>query len=114
MYVHRTLIVSAAQVALARSLCSQLAGPPGAGMFTAELNASGVGVPTHYASAGLIEDQFAGALSNASILFGACSAAGISVTLPQCTALLAASDVSAEKAQVAIARVGLKLIPGSP
>lgn len=62
MWRHRTLIVHADQVDLARSLCAALAGPAGAGMFSTALSASGLYPATHYISAGLIEDAFAAIL----------------------------------------------------
>lgn len=62
MWTHRTIIVDAAQVELARSLCAAIAGPAGGGMFTAPLSASGLFPATHYISAGLIEDTFASIL----------------------------------------------------
>ena len=64
MWVHRTIIVDATQVELARSLCAALAGPAGGGMFTTPLSASGSLPATHYISAGLIEDTFASLLPN--------------------------------------------------
>lgn len=62
MWTHRTIIVDAAQVELARSLCAALAGPAGEGMFSTPLSASGLFPATHYISAGLIEDTFAAIL----------------------------------------------------
>ena len=111
-YLHRTAITTASQAPLARSLCAQLAGPPGSGMFLTGLSASGAAPATHYVSAGQIDDSFAAALSNAAILYGACQQAGIDVTQTQCTALLSSSDVSAEQPFAAIARLGLQIIRG--
>lgn len=62
MWTHRTIIVDADQVELARSLCAALAGPAGEGMFSTPLSASGLFPATHYISAGLIEDKFAAIL----------------------------------------------------
>lgn len=112
-YVFRTLVVPTAQQAQAQSLCSQLAGPPGSGMFTTALSATGNAPATHYVSTGMVESQFSGALSDPAVMFAACSAAGVSVTLQQCTALLSASDVSAQQPMVALARMGLQMIQGS-
>lgn len=64
MWVHRTIIVPAPQVELARSLCAALAGPAGDGMFTTALSSSGALPATHYISAGLLEDTFASLLPN--------------------------------------------------
>jgi len=58
MWTHRTIIVDAAQVELARSLCAAIAGPAGEGMFSTPLSATGLFPATHYISAGLIEDAF--------------------------------------------------------
>ena len=62
MWRHRTMIVRADQVDLARSLCAALAGPAGEGMFSTALSASGFYPAAHYISAGLIEDTFAAIL----------------------------------------------------
>ena len=62
MWTHRTIIVDATQVELARSLCAALAGPAGEGMLSTALSASGLCPATHYISAGLIEDTFAAIL----------------------------------------------------
>lgn len=62
MWVHRTIIVNADQVELARSLCAAIAGPAGEGMFSTPLSATGLFPATHYISAGLIEDTFAAIL----------------------------------------------------
>lgn len=110
VYVHRTLIVLASKVAQARTLCAQMAGAPGSGMFSTALSPSGAVAPTHYVSAGMIEDTFAAVLADPAVMHGACQAAGISITLAECTALLAASDISEEPPFDALARVGLKLI----
>ena len=62
MWTHRTIIVDAAQVELARSLCAAIAGPAGEGMFSTPLSATGLFPATHYISGGLIEDTFASIL----------------------------------------------------
>jgi hypothetical protein len=62
MWTHRTIIVDAAQVELARSLCAAIAGPAGKGMFSTALSASGLYPATHYISAGLIAEPFAAIL----------------------------------------------------
>lgn len=61
-WTHRTLIVPADQVELARSLCAALAGPAGEGMFNTPLSATGLFPATHYISTGLIENTFASIL----------------------------------------------------
>ncbi len=62
MWVHRTLIVTAEHVDLARSLCAAIAGPAGEGMFSTPLSATGLYPATHYISAGLIAEPFAAIL----------------------------------------------------
>ena len=62
MWVHRTIIVDAAKVELASSLCAAIAGPAGEGMFNTPLSATGFYPATHYISTGLIEDTFAAIL----------------------------------------------------
>lgn len=109
-YVHRTIIVPAARVERARGLCAQLAGPPGEGMFPRGLSSNGMPPATHCCGSGPIEDTFAAVLADPAVMHGACQAAGISITLAECTALLAAADISEEPPFDALARVGLTLI----
>lgn len=109
-YVHRTLIVPAALAPQARTLCEQLAGPPGAGMFVTGLSATGAEQATHYVSSGKIEDTFASVLSDPAVMLAACTKAGISVTLASCQALLSGSDVSADLPFVSMVRMGLKMV----
>lgn len=111
-YVHRTLIVPAALAPQARTLCEQLAGPPGAGMFVTGLSATGTSPATHYVSSGKIEDTFAAVLSDPAVMQATCQKAGISVTLAACQALLGASDVSEDRPFDAMARLGIKMIQG--
>jgi hypothetical protein len=69
-WVHRTLIVAAQDVGLARALCEGLAeGEAGKGMFLRELSPTGQGPATHYISAGLIWRSFAEILGNAPVTF---------------------------------------------
>lgn len=109
-YIHRCLIIEAPQQALAQSLCEALAGPPGVGMFTTGLSATGQLPATHYISAGMIEDSFAGTLANAETLHAVCEMKGVAVTLAECEALLAGADVSEDQPFVAMARLGLVLV----
>ena len=109
-YTHRTIIVTESQALLARSLCEQLAGPSGSGMFTTALSASGAEPATHYISAGQIDDSFAAAMSNAAILYAACQQANIKVSEVECNVLLSSSDVSAEAPFNGMVRLSLKLV----
>jgi len=109
-YVHRCLIVPAALAPQARTLCEQLAGSPGGGMFTTGLSASGAEPVTHFISSGLIEDKFAAVLGDPAVMAGACAQAGINFSPAACQALLSASDVSDDAPFVAMGRLGLKLV----
>lgn len=121
-YVHRTLIVPSTLVDLARSLASALAGPPGAGMWTTGLSASGTGEPTHYVSSGMIEDTFVGLLTNATALNALVQEAGLGeiFSTESIEMLVAQSDVSGHEIETeegvnvetpfqAIQRLGLQL-----
>ena len=128
MWVHRTLIVPANQVELARSLCAALAGPAGEGMFNTPLSPSGFFPATHYISAGLIEDQFANLLplttvvhtdgtpstsiqpGNAALTAQLAAGAGLLITEEEISTLFAAVDVSEQPAEDALVRLGLRMI----
>lgn len=112
-YIHRTMIVPVAQQALAQNLCATLAGPAGVNMFTTGLSASGNLPATHFISAGMIEDTFAGALADANILHAACQQAGINISPVQCSGLLASCTITdgvEESAHGTIARLGLRIV----
>lgn len=112
---HRFLVVPDANVAVARSLVKTIAPPPSAdGMWTVGLNATGVGVPTHWISSGLIQDTFAALLGDAAATFAAYQqAGGTTITLAQIQALYAASTIrsDAQGSELAIlASMGLKAV----
>ena len=129
MWVHRTIIVPAALVDAARAACAGLAGPGGSGMFTTPLSSTGEAPPTHYISSGLIEAPFADLLpltvmtygedgtpststrpGNVALTVQLAADAGLPITEAEVSALLSAVDVSAQPAQDALARLGLKII----
>jgi hypothetical protein len=113
MWANRTIIVRAADAPLARALAAGIAGPSGSGMFVVKFSATGAAPATHYVSSGLIQPQFAGLLADANAMYAAAQAAGATVTLAQCQALLANStvqDAGAESALATIARLGLKAV----
>lgn len=111
-WVHRTMVVPAAYVALARSLAAAIGtGESGKGMFTTPLSATGTGTPTHYISAGLIWPEFAAMLEDPQAIVTASQGA---VTLAQVQAMLAASTIRADADPHAVlAEVGLKIISES-
>lgn len=123
-WVHRYILIPAAQRATAKALVKTIAdtqGPGSAdGMFDSPLSATGTGAPTHYISCGLIQDSFAGILGNATLTHQAYQAAGgATITLAQVQALYAAatvrSDLAADgAAAAALTAAGLKPIAGTP
>lgn len=115
------MVVPDAHVAVARAVAKQIAAPgEAASMWTVGLNALGTGLPTHWASSGMIHTQFANLLGDAAGTFNAYQAAGgVTVTLAQIQAMFLAaplgthirSDVQGSE-QAAIAALGLKFTPG--
>lgn len=106
-YVHRCLIVPLEIQTTVQTMCAQLAGQGGENMFTTGLSATGDAPATHFISVGMIEEQFAHAMSDPAIMFQVCVDAGINVTLEQCQYILSVSDVSEDAPFDAIARLGL-------
>lgn len=111
-WTHRTLIVEAAHVELARTLAAAAA-DSGLGMFTTPLSATGAEPATHYISAGLIQQEFAYLLTSAEALYGAATTEfGLSdVDYAAVEAMLAASVIRADENPHEVLReLGLKLV----
>lgn len=124
VWVPLTIIVPLSYADFARDLCACLAGPAGAGMFTASI---GVGnIETHRISGqGLIDEQFAGLLplteypadadpihtpGQPATVAALATAQGMAVTTEQVAALFAAATVTTETGLAAMARLGLSAI----
>ena len=125
IWTYRCLIVPDAHVQFARDLCAAVAGPAGAGMFSAPLSPTGQDPATHYISAGAVEEPFAQLLpliefpaeaepviypGQPELIAQMASAQGMAVTPEEVQALLAASDVSEQEAFTALARLGLQIV----
>lgn len=109
-YVHRCMIVPAAQVELARELVVLLAGEPAANMFMIGLSASGDVPFTHYISTGMIEEPFAAVLADPVVMAAQCVAAGRPITVLECTDLLAACNITDGEPHGCILMAGLKML----
>lgn len=113
--VFLTMIVPAALAPLARALAAGLS-PAGAGMFVVPLSPTGELPATHYVSSGGIQQEFADAIASGDALYAACQAAVAPVTLEQCNALVAQSDVTdlaVETPWQSFERLGLQMIKAS-
>lgn len=108
IWTHRTIIVPAAYVVPARTACEALAGAGGSGMYQTPLSPTGELPATHWISSGLIEQGFADMLANADALAAVATRAGLDPA--PLVAIISASDISDEPAEVALARLGLQLI----
>ena len=106
-WTHRTIIVPDAVVVPSRMACEALAGPGGSGMFTVPLSADGQLPATHWISSGLIEQDFADLLASPDALAAVATSAGLDPA--PLVAIVAASDITDEPADVAMARLGLQL-----
>ena len=110
MWVHKTIIVADAVVDQARSLCEQLAGTGGAGMFSTALSADGDEPATHWISSGPILQDFATMLENPAMVYTAAEQAGIELTAGSVEASLSQCDISDEQAETTLARLGLQYV----
>lgn len=106
-WTHRTIIVPDFAAVGARMACEALAGPGGSGMFTVPLSATGAEPATHWISSGLIEQDFADLLASPDALTAVATSAGLDPA--PLVAIIAASDITDEPADVALARLGLQL-----
>ena len=73
--IHRTMIVAAQDVSLARSLAAAAAPGSGEGMFLRQCRTKGQSTVTHYISAGLIQEEFAAMRGAADATFAATAGA---------------------------------------
>jgi hypothetical protein len=106
------MVVSAAHVALARSLAEGIApGGSGAGMWVTALSTSGNAPATHYISNGHIKPEFAALLGDAQATY---QAAGGQVSLASLQAMYAAatirSDLSPQQVQELLAGLNLQVV----
>ena len=126
----RTLIVTAADAPLARSIAVTLSPEGGKQMWIAGLSADGSEPATHFVSTGAISPEFAvlmpsqtweqdengtwtmtdSVLGDAAMLHGLCVAAGMTVTLQDIEAVFTASDVTEQEPGVALTRLGLQAV----
>lgn len=109
-WVHKTMIVPAANVSLARTITAGLAGDSGSNMFQTPLSASGTGTATHFISAGLIHDTFAALLTDANATYSACQQAGVVASLADIQNLLNVSTIDSGEPFDVMATLGLHLI----
>ena len=126
---HRTFIVPAAVVGMARAMCVGLAGPAGDGMFITALSATGTAPATHYISSGPISTDMAALLPCKTVTTdkdgkatvtttpgmpeavpALATKAGISTTKAKITALYTSIDVSDQPPFEAMARLGLQIV----
>jgi hypothetical protein len=138
--VFRTLITTAEEAPLARLVCSTLGGVPYEGMFEVGLSPTGDEPATHYISSGGVGENFAKLAPFSmwaweqpdpdqpgqwveteyspgypQITAERCAEAGLEVTTEAIEFMYAASDVTDEPWQTALARLGLqRIIPPEP
>lgn len=125
----RTLIVTAANVVLAREVAVSF-GSGAVGMWTTPLSPSGLDPATHYISTGIIPEEFAYMMptqvweqdeNGKWVLMGtapgdpvavwqAANAQGVNCTLAQVQGIFNTADVTPQEPFVAMGRLGLKII----
>lgn len=98
-WTQRTIIVAASEADLARTLTAQIPpGDSGNGMFTTGLSSTGAAPASHFISHGLIRQEFADILGNASITHQAATSKGVlfngaAITLQQVETMYAACTI---------------------
>ena len=130
LWSFRTLIVTAADAPLARSIAVTLSPEGGKQMWIAGLSADGSEPATHFVSTGAISPEFAVLMpsqtweqdengtwtmtdsvpGDAEMLHGLCVAAGMTVTLQDIESVFTASDVTEQEPGVALTRLGLQAV----
>jgi len=125
IWFYRCLIVPAAHVQFARDLCAAVAGPAGAGMFSAPLSPTGQEPATHWISAGLISEDFARLLplttypadaepvhtpGHPEIVARIATSNGYPTTAAEVAQLLDAADITEQEAHEVMARLGPQMV----
>lgn len=110
-WTHRTIIVPDLVVVPARMACEALAGAGGSGMYQTPLSPTGELPATHWISSGLIEQDFADLLASPDALAAVATQAGLDPA--PLVAIVAASDITDEPADAALARRGLQMCRGA-
>ena len=128
-YVYRTMIVTAADAPVARTIAEGISPVSGAGMWTSALSPDGNAPATHYISTGSIGPEWGPMLplktyeyvdeewvvtstypGDSAMLWAACQQYQIPVTEQQVLDLYAHSDVTEQEPQLALARLGLQQV----
>ena len=132
LWSFRTMIVTAADAPLARSIAETLSPEGGKNMWLAGLSADGTEPATHYVSTGAISPEFAALMPDQTweqdedgnwtmtastpgdpvALFNLCVAAGMAVTQQEINDVFANSDVTEQDPQVALGRLNLVPVTG--
>lgn len=108
--IYRCMIVTAAMAAQAASICAQLGGEAGAGMFVTELSATGAAPATHKISSGPMPEAIVLAMDDAAVMHSMCQAQEIDMSLQDCIDLRAAMRVSTENVWVEMSSMGLQIV----
>lgn len=104
-WTHRTMIVPAALAPSVRHMAEAVAGSGGSGMWMTPLAPTPTGEPTHYISAGLIEEDFAAMMSSGEAL-----AAATGLPVEQAASILAVCTASEDDAFTVMDRLGLVMV----
>lgn len=130
MLVHRTMLMQASQVELARTLAATLAGSAGANMWSVALSADGSSPATYWEDTGWLDDSFALLMplhsytqdesgswtrqvvseGQPEVVLAMAEQAGLQVTLEEILAVFAAADVTEDEWPVARNRLGLQAV----
>ena len=116
-WTHRAMILPIALAEPARAACMTLTGSASEGLFTRPVYSEGNPEPTHAISSGYIAGEFADLLpcgdhpGNVPALLAMLEGVEFPITPEELTGMLAMIDISDEPAEVALARLGLSLVP---
>ena len=116
-WTHRTMITPIALAEPARQACMALTGSASEGLFTTMRYPEGSTEPTHAISSGYIAGELADLLpcgdhpGNVPALLAMLEGVEFPITAEELAGMLAQIDISEEAAEVAMARLGLALVP---
>ena len=111
-WTYRVMIIPVQIRDQVASLCEAIGGEAGSNMFNSPLSQDNGLTVTHYASAGMIGEEFASLLTSASAIYDVAQNLNIAIDLAAIEAILEAAIIDERPASIVLAENNLTVISG--